>query len=263
MEIQDANVEQFAAAMAKQHGKSLPLDGITTLTPEAAATLSKHPASFLSLSGLTSISAQAASELARFSGTLCLDGLTSLSDHAADSLAGHRGTLFLNGLTTLSDRAADLLATHEGTLFLNGLTTPSDEAANALAKHQSTLHLRGLTCLSHQAADALGQHSSLSASELKRQTGLVTEAPTESPRDRSLAQQSHLNYDGCPGWAKEPSAILRLLDPGPVGRWLVGLALLYSPFYWLSGDVTLWAFIPTLVCMIIGVAMMAAANHGG
>jgi beta-lactamase regulating signal transducer with metallopeptidase domain len=149
--------DEAAKALA-QHEGSLYLYGLTTLSDDAATALAQHKSN-LYLNGLTTLSDEAAAALAQHKGLqLILDGLTTLSDEAATALAQHEGDLSLDGLTTLSDDAATALAQHEGWLSLTGLTTLSDEAAKALAQYKGYLSLDGLTTLSDEAAKALAQH---------------------------------------------------------------------------------------------------------
>jgi hypothetical protein len=151
-----------AVAIAKalaQHKGRLYLNGLTTLSDEAAKALAQREGE-LYLDGLTTLSDEAAKTLAQHKGGLSLDGLTTLPAEAAKALAQHKGLLSLNGLTTLSAEAATALAQHKGDyLSLNGLTTLSGEAATALAQHKGNrLSLNGLTTLSDEAATALAQH---------------------------------------------------------------------------------------------------------
>ena len=133
---------------------------ITTLsTPEAYRLVKRRwfwRRDTLDLQGLTTLSDEAAKALAQHEGWLDLNGLTTLSDEAAKALAQHKGeNLLLNGLTTLSDEATKALAQHKGGLGLTDLTMLSDEAAKALAQHIGWLSLNRLTTLSDEAAGAL------------------------------------------------------------------------------------------------------------
>lgn len=128
------------------------------LTVTQATTLAQDRSGRLLLDGVTSLSPEAAKELAKHDGWLSLNGLTSLSDEAAAALGQHKGQLHLDGLTELSDEAAKALARHHGELSLNGLTTLTDEAAGSLAKHVGgRLYLRGVASLSTEAIKALAQ----------------------------------------------------------------------------------------------------------
>ncbi|GDX97453.1 hypothetical protein LBMAG47_31180 [Planctomycetia bacterium] len=182
--------DEAATALA-QHKGHLFLDGLTTLSTEAAKALAQHQGDWLSLDGLTTLSDEAATALAQHVRWLYLNGLTTLSDEAATALAQHKGYLFLNGLTTLSDEAAKALAQHEGFLYLNGLTTLSVEAATALAQHKGyQLALNGLTTLSDEAAKLLAQHKGSSLS-LNGLTTLSAEAA------KALAQgKGYLTLNG-------------------------------------------------------------------
>jgi hypothetical protein len=147
-----------AARTLAQHKGDLSLDGLTTLSNEAAEALAQHKGD-LSLNGLTALhSVELATKLARQRG-LSLNGLTTLSGEVAEALSQHKlWFLSLNGLTMLSDEAARTLSHHEGDLSLNGLTMLTDEAAKALSQHKRDLSLNGLTMLTDEAAKALSQH---------------------------------------------------------------------------------------------------------
>jgi hypothetical protein len=90
----------------------------------------------LRLNGLTTLSADAARALAGFQGPLLhLDGLTTLSAESAAALAGFEGKwLYLNGLTTLPADAGAMFAKFKGKgLFVRGLTALRPDAARGLA----------------------------------------------------------------------------------------------------------------------------------
>jgi hypothetical protein len=106
---------------------------LTTLSDEVAKALGEHKGGFLVLNGLTTLSGEAAASLAPHQGSLSLNGLTTLSGEAAESLAQHKGSLSLNGLITLPDEAAASLAKRQGTLSLAGLTTLSLDVAEDIA----------------------------------------------------------------------------------------------------------------------------------
>jgi hypothetical protein len=134
-------------ALAQHKGRRLYLNGLTTLSAEAATALAQHKGA-LFLNGLTTLSAEAATALAQHEGReLALDGLTTLSDETAKALAQYKGDLSLNGLSTLSDEAAKALAQHKDRLFLESisfsLTADSALAWAALFRGQ----LAGITAL--------------------------------------------------------------------------------------------------------------------
>lgn len=144
------------AMLLAGHKGEVCLDGLATLSDEAAKALAQYQGGYLSLSGLSTLSDEAAKALAQHQGGyLSLNGLTTLSIEAAKCLAQHDGELSLNGLTTLSVEAAKFLAQHDGWLSLNGLTTLSIDVAKSLAQHTGGLDLNGLTTLSDEAAKAL------------------------------------------------------------------------------------------------------------
>ena len=87
---------------------------IRTITVEDAKRLSQDRSGTLLLDGLTTLSPEAARELAKYDGWLSLNGLKEISDEAAVALGQHKGVLHLNGLTKVSDGAANALAGHRG-----------------------------------------------------------------------------------------------------------------------------------------------------
>jgi len=136
------------------------LDGVKSISTDAAKALAEANCDALFLPSLLSLSAGTARELARYPGHIYLLELPSLSDAAAEELAAHSGGfLALNTVATLSDMAIGSLARHKGALYLDGLSCLSVEAARSLASLNHDLGLRGLTFLSDQAAKALGGHS--------------------------------------------------------------------------------------------------------
>ncbi len=149
-----------ALAEHKSPGYARPvvhLDGLTSLSDEAAAVLATWEKWSGELPALTAISAESATALAtsrKFKGSL--PALKTLSPEVAAALAQHKGNLSLDGLATLSDAAAEALAGHQGgTLSLGGLQSLTGSAAAALAKHSGRLSLGGLTTISNGAAQAL------------------------------------------------------------------------------------------------------------
>ena len=136
--------------------KSLLLDKVTELSPEAAAALVDFPGT-VSLDGLTEVSP----ELVRALGDLnkrSLKGVTALSPEAAAAMVeGVRGASLRLNLTSLpADTAKELAQGQRNDLLLDRLTELSDEAAAALGECTLTnLWLRGLTDLSPGAAKGL------------------------------------------------------------------------------------------------------------
>jgi hypothetical protein len=179
-----------AATALAQHEDSLSLNGLTTLSDEVATALAQHTGR-LSLNGLTTLSPEAIKALARHKGALEFDGLTTLSAEAVKALAQHKGTMSLSlaGLTTLSAEAVKALARYNGTLYLNGLTTLSAEAAKGLAQHKGALFLAGLTTLSDEVAAALAQHEG--ALSLTGLTTLSAEAATALAQHRGVWLSLH------------------------------------------------------------------------
>ena len=157
------------------------LDGLTSLTDEAAAILASWPKWSGELPALPSLSekiatalaasprwdgklpavrmipVEVAQALAQRRGDLSLDSLTTLADDVAAALAKHRGYRPENAIAPGADK--DVVAAMEkhraGTLSLNGLTSLSDKAAAALAQHDGRLSLGGLKTLYGSAAQSL------------------------------------------------------------------------------------------------------------
>ena len=150
----------MADGLARHRG-TLVLNGLTTLSDEAAGVLAQREGK-IHLDGLTGLThAALAAKLVREHAALNLNSLTSLSDEAAGALAQNDGTLNkelrLDGLKTLSTAAARALAGYDrNTLSLRGLTTLSAETARALAEFKGrVLSLQGLTTLDADTAQAL------------------------------------------------------------------------------------------------------------
>ncbi len=76
------------------------------LTVEQAQRLARDKSGRLLLNGLKSLSPEAATELARHEGWLSLDGLTTISDEAAAALGQQKRALHLNSLTEISGATA-------------------------------------------------------------------------------------------------------------------------------------------------------------
>jgi hypothetical protein len=139
-------IDDDAAETLALSKRALLLDGVVSLSVNAAKALAKHKGQGLFLNGLTTLSDEAAEALAANNEDdgLVLNGLTSLSDKAAAGLAHFRGCgLFLNGLTSLSDNVAEAFAQFQGqVIFFNGLSSLSslsDKAAAFLAQRQAVV----------------------------------------------------------------------------------------------------------------------------
>ena len=107
------------------------------------ATALSHHQGWLSLNGLDSITPEAAQALAAFQGTnLDLNSIQTLDIETAEALAETRPSnqLSLNGLQTLSPEVASALVSggHRH-LSLQGLDTLSDESLKILRRHQRRL----------------------------------------------------------------------------------------------------------------------------
>lgn len=155
--ILDADV---AIALAGFRG-SLWLDGLTSLSPEAARGLAAHTGGSISLNGLRTLSDEAGKALATHRGDgLSLDGLQVLTPAVASALSHYKGHhLGLDGVRTLADEAATALRMRNtGWLTLNGLTKLSSAAARAFAHSKRFLQLGGVATLTGKAAHALANH---------------------------------------------------------------------------------------------------------
>ena len=110
--------DKAAEALANHGGVYLSLNGLTSLSDSLGhIALTEKLANYegnLYLDGLASLSDNAAETLAKHKGNLYLRGLTSLGDNLAEVLAKHKGDLYLWGQTSLSDNAAEALAKYRG-----------------------------------------------------------------------------------------------------------------------------------------------------
>jgi hypothetical protein len=165
------------------------LDGVETLTVEAAAALAEaHGHNWDGrLPAMKTVPVDVARALAKRQGGLSLEGLTSLSDEAAKALGGKLGghlprltsltvnsakaiagpvpgqfhrSLNLDSLTTLPDDIAVAIGGKDsrGDLHLNGLTTLTPIAAKAICQREGDLFLNGLTTISEETLKSLTEH---------------------------------------------------------------------------------------------------------
>ena len=176
--------------MSEKSGSSLNLEGITSLSDEAAESLSGFKGDYLQLDGLTSLSDAAAKSLSSFGGyELYLNGLTSLSDAAAKSLSRFKGgNLQLDGLTSLSDETAKSLSNFTGEyLKLRGLTSLSDAAAKSLSEYEGDLWVDQHI---HEC------HSILKSQELRKKAeGKELEEQKKKTIEDSLTEEEMLEYN--------------------------------------------------------------------
>ncbi|MCH2025294.1 MAG: hypothetical protein MK172_06085 [Verrucomicrobiales bacterium] len=142
--------------------RSLVVDGLNSLSDEAAEGLSKFKGEYISLNGLTKLSDAAAESLSKHKGYLHLKGLTKLSDAAAESLSKYKGKLGLRDLTEITNTSlARKLASQVGVyggrfdVDLHLLTALSDAAAEALCKFKGevTLGSSDLDCRDLKLSD--------------------------------------------------------------------------------------------------------------
>lgn len=169
-----------AQEIVDQHAGPLDLSGIRELDPEVAVILGGYRGDLL-LDGLTTLSVEAAAALASHGGAAGGDvdphAIASrvaeafeAGDLDGDRLAaiigefgGHADMprLSLGGLESLDADVAAALAGHLGALGLDGLQTLGTESAQALAGHVGPLSLAGLenvAALPPEAVEALTGH---------------------------------------------------------------------------------------------------------
>jgi mono/diheme cytochrome c family protein len=145
-----------AKAIAGRKAAEVHIDGLTTLTPEAAAILMTVNGHVWNgqLPGITTVSEELAQAMAKRG--VSLPGLKELSPAVAKALEGKLGG-DLRGLTSLSAEVAAVALKQARGVNLDGLKELSDELAQVLAKTDGPLSLNGLTNLSASAADAIAK----------------------------------------------------------------------------------------------------------
>jgi hypothetical protein len=148
-----------AAVLAGYDGDLL-LDGLLSLSPQAAEALASHAGSAGKAVDPEAIAARVSEafeqgdlRLSRFEEivtefggegsipALSLGGLIALKPDVAAALAGHTGDLRLDGLKSLSAEAAAALATHVGSLSLSGIDGLDADVAEALAPHMGDVFI--------------------------------------------------------------------------------------------------------------------------
>ena len=104
------SIDDDAAEDLSAYEGQLSLDGLTSLSDNAARSLRKCRGEWLGFDGLEQISDTAAEWLSKYKGLLSLCALTSISESAAESLSKLKGDLSLQDLTSLSDSVAKSLS---------------------------------------------------------------------------------------------------------------------------------------------------------
>jgi uncharacterized protein (TIGR03067 family) len=151
--LQDISPEVVRALAAKET-LWLNLSGLTELSLEVAGVLGQAKCA-LSLDGVTTVSPEAAAALVRGNGTLRL-GLISITPQVADSLGNHSGWLTLHNIRTLDRDSAAALAKHKHWLSLNGLDSLTPEIAEALRQFNGlNLDLNSVEALDVDCAEML------------------------------------------------------------------------------------------------------------
>ena len=195
---------------------------IKNLSVEDAKRLAQDKTGRLMLNGLTTLTPEAAKELAKHEGWLSLNGLKEVSNESAAALGQHKGYLHFNGLTKISDEEARALARHKGELQLNGLRSISDEAAKAFAQHNGgRLSLKGVTKLSTEGLKTLAQRKGGGPSFGIRLDGL-TELTVEGAAALAEAHP-HSWGGGLPGMKTVPVEVARVLAKRQHGLSMEGL----------------------------------------
>ena len=85
--VDDSELPIGQAESLAHHKGDLSLNNYTVISSEGASLLGQHKGGTLWLNGLRSLSAEAAASLAAHEGSMSLDGLTVLSDEAAAALS--------------------------------------------------------------------------------------------------------------------------------------------------------------------------------
>lgn len=147
--LEDAEARGLAAARGP-----LRLDGVTTLSVEAAAAIAAHRGP-LALDDLVWLTSEVAAALARHEGSLSFADLRTLPPESAQALESHVGPLLLEGLRELPVETARALGRKPGYLPLDGLASLPPEVAAGLSGHRGDLSLTGLRRISAPAARAL------------------------------------------------------------------------------------------------------------
>ncbi len=184
--LQELTLDQ-AAALA--HESFIHLDGLTTLSPEAAKKLIE-PSRIetpvldfrsLSLNGLKAMTPDLAAELATYKGLLSLDSLAELAPDSAGLLASAPFGLSLNGLTNITPEVAKALSPCDS-LDLNGVRHLTEDAATALSQPHGCIQLNGLVSLTPEIAASLARRfHKICLGGLVELTSEVAEALAENP----------------------------------------------------------------------------------
>jgi hypothetical protein len=190
--------------------KTLSLDGVRTLSPEAARAL--RQCDVLSLDGLTSLSPAVAAIFGQNVNDLSINGAKHLDPVTAAAIVARSASgdtwvlksLSLKGLTSLSPEVARGLAGGGvEKLDFDGVTALSAEAARALERFFGNASFNGLTSLSPGVAAALGD------TDLKQLSldGL-TDLDTETAKALAGDKERNLSLDGLASLSPEAAAAL-------------------------------------------------------
>lgn len=166
-----------AQVLIEEFREELYLDQLQDLPESVAGILAQHAGKVLSLNGIPTLSAEAAAALARFrlvseesdllegdfeayGGVLQLDGVESLSLAAAENLVQFQGQqLSLGGLPFLTTDVARILARYEGGLMLNGLQQMTPEIAEIFGESVCFRLSSGMPMLEADVAERLAGFS--------------------------------------------------------------------------------------------------------
>jgi len=210
----------------------LALDGMTSLSADAAAALAAYEGDCLSLDGLESLDADTALALAGFKGCLSLSGLDRLDLATATALASSTGSLTLDGLATIDAPTARTLAAFRGEhLSLGGLQAlPADVARIFKAFRGGGLSLQGLKHLDPVTVELLAESPAWTGwlpavTVLTAETARTLAAVKRTSLD--LYGLTSLSADAATGLAEFSGGLrldgLRTLD-GDTARRLAGFA---------------------------------------
>lgn len=157
-----ANLSDELALILNQWVGEIQLNGLKSISTDAALSLSKNHNGAIWLNGIVDLSGDVASRLIHNTGWLYLDGLLTLSSETLLLLSKFKHGLSLNGLIQLTDNEAKLLIKNKNSpyplgLELNGLAALTLPTAIELAKYPGNLHLDGLSNLEDDIAEALSK----------------------------------------------------------------------------------------------------------
>ncbi len=149
-----------AAGLAKNK-EELNLSGLKLLSSEAAKGLGEFRCSYLKLNGLETLSPDAAASIAKCN-ALELNGLTDISNETILALSKNKGGIFLEGIKKLTPENAKIFADHEGEIWFTGMTEFTPDMVKYISKHKRLLGFPRIKTISLEEAEYFGkQHKGL------------------------------------------------------------------------------------------------------